>query len=141
VPHFSGDHRLGTGRQRRVPHGERLVVREVASLLVVGEGVASQMHGEHEVGLVDHLLAIEVEVREVEQERVLVGRGGAEVPDLVTGEGLRLGVDAERIVVGDAHRSRRVPPRSHLLVVDAKPTSPVGISLGDVCRRGEMCWP
>jgi hypothetical protein len=41
------------------------------------------VQGENEVGLLDDLLAVEVEVGEVEQERVLVWLGVVEVPVLV----------------------------------------------------------
>ena len=83
VPDLGGDHRLRAGRQRRVAHRERLVVGEVARLLLVGERVAAAVQREHEVGLLDDLLAVELEVREVQQQRVLVGRGALEVPELV----------------------------------------------------------
>jgi hypothetical protein len=36
------------------------------------------MHREHEISLFDDLLAIQVEVTEVQQQRVLLGRGRAE---------------------------------------------------------------
>jgi hypothetical protein len=51
------------------------------------------MHREHEVGLLDDLPAVEIEVREVEEERVLVGFGVREVPHVVVGELARLLVD------------------------------------------------
>ena len=70
VADLGGDDRLRARRQRRVAHGERLVVGEVARLLLGGERVAAQVHRQHEVGLLDHLLAVEVEVREVQQQRV-----------------------------------------------------------------------
>ena len=74
VPDLGGDHRLRAGRQRRVSDGQRLVVGEVAGLLLVGEGVAARMEREHEVGLLDDLLAVQIEVGIVEQQRVLRGR-------------------------------------------------------------------
>ena len=58
-------HRLRAGRERRVAHGDRLVVGEVARLLVGRERVAAELHRQHEVGLLDDLAAIEVEVGEV----------------------------------------------------------------------------
>ena len=58
----------------------RLVVGEVARLLLVAEGVTAQMQRQHEVGLLDDLLAIQVEVGEVQQQRILLGRGGVESP-------------------------------------------------------------
>jgi hypothetical protein len=83
MPGLDGDDGLGARRQRRVAHGARLVVREVPRLLLRGERVAPQVEREHEVGLLDHLLAIELEVREVQQQRVLVVGGALEVPLLV----------------------------------------------------------
>jgi len=53
------------------------------------------VHGQHEVGLLDDLLAVEVEVGEVQQQRVPLDGGAGEVPGLVAGEAVRLRVDAE----------------------------------------------
>ena len=77
------DHRLRTRRERRVSDREGFVVGEVAGLLLVTEGIAAPVQGENEVGLLDDLLAVEVEVRKVKQERVLVWLGVVEVPVLV----------------------------------------------------------
>ena len=86
VSHLGRDDRLGGGGQRRVPHRAGLVVGEVACLLLWGEGVTSQVHGQDEVGLLDHLLAIELEVRVVQQQRVVLRRRPLEVPLAVVGE-------------------------------------------------------
>jgi hypothetical protein len=75
---------------------------------------------QHEVRLLDDLLAIELEVREVQEQRVLVGAGAGEVPDLVLGEAFRLGVDAEGLVPQDDHVARRVSPHCRLLEVGAQ---------------------
>ena len=83
VADLGRDDRLRAGRERRVADGERLVVGEVARLLLVGERVAADVQREHEVGLLDDLLAVEVEVGEVQEQRVLVGRRVLEVPELV----------------------------------------------------------
>ena len=116
VPDLGRDHGLRAGRERRVAHGDRLVVVEVARLLLVAEGVAAPVEREHEVGLLHDLLAVEVEVREVEQQRVAVARL-LEVPELVVGEPLRLRVDAEQVVPGDDDVARRVAPGRRLLQV------------------------
>src|SRR6476469_1481253 len=63
-------HRLHARRQRRVPHGQRLVVVHVADLLLRGERVAPQVHRHHEVRLLHDLLPVQVEVRIVQQQRV-----------------------------------------------------------------------
>src|SRR5207248_1614778 len=75
LAYLRGQNCLRGGRQRGVAHGQRLVVREVARLLFWREHVAAQMHSEDEVGLLDDLLAIEVKVREVQEQRVLVRSG------------------------------------------------------------------
>ena len=80
MPDLGCDHRLRAGRQRRVANGQRLVVGEVARLLLVGERVAAPVQREHEVGLLDDLLAVEVEVREVQEQRVLVAAPCARSP-------------------------------------------------------------
>ena len=74
VADLGGDHRLRARRQRRVAHGQRLVVGEVARLLLGGEGIAAQIQRQHQVGLLDHLLAVEVEVGVVQEEGIGVGR-------------------------------------------------------------------
>ena len=76
VSHLGGDDRLGARRERGVAQGPRLVVGEVARLLVVGERVAAQVERKDEVGLLDDLLAIELEVREMEEK---AGRRGLRV--------------------------------------------------------------
>ena len=94
VADLGRDHRLGAGRERGIADRQRLVVGEVAGLLLVAEGVAAQVQREHEVGLLDDLLAVEVEVGEVQEQRVLLGSGVREVPGLVLGEGLGLRMNA-----------------------------------------------
>ena len=73
VAHFCGHGRLDARRQRRVTDGEPLVEREVAGLLLGGEVLAGEEQGHHEVGLFDDLLAIQVEVRVMQQQRVVSG--------------------------------------------------------------------
>ena len=73
MPDLRGDHRLRAGRERRVAHGQRLVVGEVPRLLLVAESIAARMQRQHEIGLLDDLLAVELEVGEVHEQRVLVG--------------------------------------------------------------------
>jgi hypothetical protein len=98
---------------------------------------------ENEVGLLDDLLAVEVEVREVEQERVLIGLGVVKVPALVRGEALRLWVHAERLVPGNDDVVRRVPPARGFLEVRAECGGATGVA-GDggggaqVLLRGQV---
>ena len=132
VPGLRRQHRLHAGRERGVAHGQRLVVGEVARLLLGGEGLAADQHRHHQVGLLHHLLAVEVEVGVVEQQRVVVGAGAGEVPAGVLGEVLRLRVDFELLVVGDRHRLRRVAPGGDLLVVDPERLGGVAVALGEL---------
>ena len=83
--------------------------------MVRGEGIAAQKQRKHKIGLFDDLLAIQIEVRDVQQQRVLLGRGRAEVPWEVLGEPLRLRVDLEGVVVRDEHRRGGVPPARRIL--------------------------
>jgi hypothetical protein len=78
------------------------------------------VEGEHEIGLLDDLLAVQVEVVEVQQERVLLRGRVLEVPDLVVGEALGLRMDAELFVPGDDHVARGVTPGRGLLQVGAE---------------------
>src|SRR5882672_4540872 len=121
VADLGRDDRLRARRKRRVAHGDGFVIGEVPRLLLVGECVPSEMHRQHEVCLLDDLLAIEVEVGEVKEERVLVGLGPAEIPALVVGESARLLVDLERLVVGDEHLIRRLAPGLHLRGANLEP--------------------
>src|SRR5215208_2319355 len=90
MTHLGRDDRLRACRERGVANRERLVVREVPRLRLRVERIAADVQREHEIGLLDDLLPVEVEVREVEQERMLVTFGRLEVPDLMVGESLRL---------------------------------------------------
>src|SRR5262249_16338001 len=78
---------------------------------------------------------------EVEQQRVLLGGGVVEVPDLVPGEPLGLRVHAERLVVGDVYGLRGVPPACRLLGVDAQLAGPVGGPFGHVGRPERVGTP
>ena len=133
MPDLGGDHRLRAGRQRRVAHRDRLVVREVARLLLEREGVAPQVHRQHEVGLLDDLLAVEVEVREVEQQRVLVGRRRLEVPVRVLGEPLDCGCTPSSSSYGIIIAAAASRQRGRLLGVDAElAAARVGVARGRV---------
>jgi hypothetical protein len=96
------------------------------------------VHGQHQVGLLDHLFAIEVEVRVVEQQRVVLGRSAREVPLLIAGEALHLRVHAELVVVGKVHGGGRAPPGRGLLVVDAQPPGPLGVPVDRVGRGDQV---
>src|SRR5690625_5478038 len=51
--------------------------------------------------LLDHLLAVDLEVREVQQQRVVLVGGALEVPLVLGGEVLGLGVHPQVLVVGE----------------------------------------
>ncbi len=63
------DDRLHDRRQGRVTRGDRVVVLEVGSLLLGREAVAVQEHGEHDVGLLEHLEAIDHQRVVVQHQR------------------------------------------------------------------------
>ena len=138
VAHLGGDHRLDGSRQGRVPDRVLLVVLEVAQLLVVGERVAPQVHRQHEVGLLDHLLAVEVEVREGLEQGVVGGGHGVEVPRLVVGEALGLGVHAQALVPGDVHLVRGLVPRLHLDVGHGERSGTAGVAPDGAGRAAEV---
>ncbi len=132
VPGLGGEHRLAARGQGGVPHGQCLVVGEVARLLLVGERVRALHHREHHVGLLHHLLAIQIEVGIVQHERVVLGRRRFEVPALEVREPGRLFVHAEGLVVRDRHAGRGVPPGRGLLVVHSEFVGPVRMAGGRV---------
>ena len=122
VAGLGGEDGLGARRQRRVAHRQRLVVGEGARLVLGGERVAAPVHREDQVGLLDHLLAVDVEVRRVQQERVPVGlRARLEVPDVVFREAAILLVDALVLVVRQRHRLGGRAPGGELLGGDVQP--------------------
>ena len=138
VADLRGDDGLGAGGQRGVAHGQRLVVGEVAALLLRGERIGAQGHRQHEVGLLDDLAAVELEVGDVQQQRIVLGRRGVEVERRVAGEVLVLQVDAELGVVGDRHGVGRPSPRRHLARLDAERLAVRGARRRRPRRAG---WP
>lgn len=86
VTDLSGNDCLGARRQRGVTNGQCLVVGEVACFVLGAELLTAQVERQHEIGLLDHLLSVEVEVGEVQEQGVLLWRGGGEVPYLVARE-------------------------------------------------------
>ena len=93
---------LAARRQRRVANGERIVVVEVAKLLFLGERPTEHVHREHEVGLLDHLFAVQVVVRIVQQQWVFADRR-REIPRTEQRECLALLVHAQSFVERDRH--------------------------------------
>jgi hypothetical protein len=63
VAHLSGSHSLDCGGQRRVADSTPLVVVDIACLVLVVEAVTEPVLGQEQVGLFDHLPAIQVKVR------------------------------------------------------------------------------
>ena len=84
-------------------------------LIREGEGVAAQVQREHEVGLLHHLLAVEVEVGEVQEQGVLVRPGVSEVPHRVLGKSFCLGGHSESLVPYDEHLLSRAAPACGLV--------------------------
>src|SRR5207237_6798029 len=100
--------------------------------------MATQMHGQHQVGLLDDLLAVEIEVGNVQQERVVLFRRGREVPYPVFGEGVVLRVDSQLVIVRDEYRSRRVSPRRHLVVPNSQSSSALMVPSSGLSRGQQV---
>ena len=83
VADLGRQHGLAGCRQGEVANGQPLGVRERRRLLGEREPFPEPLQGQHQVGLLGHLLAVQVEVRHVavQQVRVLLG-GRSEVPAL-----------------------------------------------------------
>lgn len=90
VADLGGEDRLRTGGQGRVADRQRLVVSEVRELLPLREGVTAQGHCQHDIGLLDHLATVELDVGHMQEQRVVLRRRGVEVELLVTHEVLVL---------------------------------------------------
>jgi hypothetical protein len=115
VADLGGHDALHGRRQRRVAGREAVVVHEVRALVLGRELVAEQVRRQHDVGLLDHLPAVDLERVVVEEERELVRRGGVEVPHLALEEPGVLGMDAALGVERHVHRLRGALPSLELL--------------------------
>jgi hypothetical protein len=78
--------------------------------LLLGELVAEQEHGQHDVGLLEHLLPVDHQRVVVQQQREFIARCAVQIPLLAAQERLVLRVNAEFIVEWDVHRGRRALP-------------------------------
>ena len=135
------DDRLDGGRERRVPYGDALVVLEVARLLLEFEILAARIEREDKVGLLDHLARVEREVREVQQQRILIRARGIEVPPAVASETLGLCRHAQFHVERDRHCVGGTAPPNDLVVVDAQLDRVVGMPLPRPPRQSGDCAP
>jgi hypothetical protein len=138
MPDLGGEHGLRAGRQGRVAHGEALVVVEVPLFLLGCEGVPAPVHGHHQVGLLDHLLAVELEVRVVQQQRILVRRRVLEVPGLVLQEVLILRVQAALLVVGHVHGIGRPLPFAALRFIHPQARGRLRVPGGGLHGRAQV---
>ncbi len=138
LPHLGGDHSLGGGGQRGVPDRARLVVGEVASLVLSAEGIAPQVHGQHQVGLLDDLLAVDLEVGKVQEQRVRRARRPLEVPLRVVGEARGLRVHPDAFVVRLHHCVGSADPQRDLLVADVEAFGDARLALGGRSGRPEV---
>ncbi len=134
MPHLRGHHRLGRCGERGVAHCDRLVVGERAILLRERERLVREEQGEHEIGLLHDLLAVQIEVGEVVVQQVLLGVRRLEVPPRQIRVARRLRVHAPGRVERDVHRVGRRLPSRDLLRRDAEAIGDIG--MGASRRRG-----
>ena len=73
------------------------------------------MHREDEVSLFDDLLAVEIKVRVVQEQGIVVRSGLREIPRLVFGKGFVLRGYPEPLIVWDVqlHRSQKLRQLGH----------------------------
>src|SRR6266487_1942264 len=126
LTHLGSEDGLCACRQRGGAHSQRLVVREVARLLLRRESLTAQMHRKNEIGMLEDLLAIEVKVRGMQEQRVLVRSGASEIPHLVFGKGLGLRSYSKALIVRHKHLISSIAPTGDLF----------GIYTQCVCHRG-----
>jgi hypothetical protein len=129
VAHLGRHDRLRAGAERGVAHGDLLVVLEGPALVLDAERRAAQVQREQQVGLLDDLAPVDLEVREVQHQRVLGAVGPLEVPLLVPGEPRRLRVHLQVVVVRDEHGLGRGAPGRDLVVVELELVPPVALPL------------
>lgn len=96
MSHLGAENGLGTRGQAGVTDFAPFVVLDVAGLLLGREPVPAPVHGQHQVSLLDHLVAVQRDVRRVQQRVALpvllerpFGHGG-EVPGLLVHPGGRV---------------------------------------------------
>ena len=99
-----GHDALDARRERRVPGRQRVVVVERPPGLVLAEDAVDEVGGEHDVSLLDHLTAVELERMAVAQQRIVLGGRGGEVPGLAVEEVVVLEDDPELFVARDVHQ-------------------------------------
>ncbi len=139
MPHLCRDDGLRARRQRRVAHGQALVVVERARLLLLREAVPHPVQCEDEVGLLDDLLAVQIEVRVVHEQRVGVGLGAlGKIPHFSIRRPGELLVDPALSVVVHRHPLRRVTPACEVVVDDAEGFGLVLMAFGDVRRVAQV---
>src|SRR5262249_61839778 len=97
APAVRGARAWGAGGEGRGADGPLIVVGKVAGLLRGGEGVPPPVHREDQVGLLNDLRAVQVEVGDVQQQRVAAGAGRGEVEFAVAGEAFGLPVTAQLV--------------------------------------------
>ena len=129
------DDGLHACRQGRVADRDGLVVGEVASLLLGSEAVPARIEREDEVGLLDDLPAVQLEVGVVQQQRIAIWSRPREVPRFVIGECLGLRMNLEVGVVGHDDVLGGRAPRAELRGLDAELHRSFGMTSGAV-RRG-----
>ncbi len=138
VAHLGRDDRLGGRCERRIAHRERLVVVEVAPLLFGRERITAQVQGEHQVGLLDDLLAVQLEIGMVQEERVVAGGRVGEIPAFVIGEVAVLGVHTQLLVVGHVHGIGGRTPGGDLRCRDAQFRGDRAVALRRGGRRTQV---
>src|SRR6476659_11499818 len=97
------------------------------------------MEREHEVGLLDDLLSVEVEVWKVQEQRILLRVRVLEVPDLMVRKPFGLRMDSQGLVPGNDHLPGGITPGSSLLRVHSECARLGGVA--DRCVRGGQQVP
>ena len=82
---------------------------------------------QHRIRLLAHLIAVELQGVEVEQQGELVPGRGGEVPHGLLQEAVVLRVDAQLFVIGQVHRPRGARKAVQFLPRDAKARGPRGV--------------
>ena len=127
VAHLGGDDRLDDRGKSGVSRRDRVVVLEVGLLLLGGEPVTLEEECQHDVGLLEHLEAVDHQRVVVQQQGPQVAGGTGEVPRLAVEEEVVLRVDAQPGVERDGHPLGAGTPLADLRVGQSEAMDDLGV--------------
>ncbi|MNC26800.1 hypothetical protein D3C75_749450 [compost metagenome] len=115
IADFGGDNTMNARRQGRIVSRQRLIILIIADFIGQAELIAEQEQGHDQIGLLQHLVAVDDQRVIVQQQRIFICRGPPEIPFLLAQERIILRINAQRLVKRDKHLLRSFQPAVCLL--------------------------